>query len=140
MIKSFYVGVKGIVKVGDAVLVLKAVRDTEIYWDIPGGRIDDEETLEEALKRELREELPTLGTYTVGDVVHAYRLEKDIVNDHGLVLVFYIVHAEPFEVMLSDEHVGFEWVTKDTLHMIKESDISIASGYYNALTRAFLLG
>ncbi len=140
MIKTCYVGVKGIVKVGDSVLVLKKGSGDSAYWDIPGGRIDDNETLEETLKRELSEELPSLRGYKIGDVVSAYRLSKNIDDDKALVLIFYRVEAENFEVTLSEEHAAFQWVTKQTLPELLTSPTSIEKGYYNALTRALELG
>ena len=140
MIKNCYVGVKGIVKVGDSVLVLKKGSGDGAYWDIPGGRIDDNETLEETLKRELSEELPTLGVYTIGGVVSAYRLSKNIDDDKALVLIFYKVEAEPFDVTLSHEHSAFTWMTKETLPELLTSGTPIEKGYYNAFTRALELG
>ncbi len=132
MMKDFQVGVKGLVCVNDSCLVLKSAQG---FWDIPGGRIDDNETIEETLQRELNEELSQIGAYTMKDIVHAYRLSKNIADDKGLLLLFYKVETSPFEVVLSDEHQDFMWVTKETLQELRVGDTPIESGYFEAIKR-----
>ena len=136
MIKDCHVGVKGIVKVGNKCLVLQKGEGGDDYWDLPGGRIDDEETLEETLSRELSEELPSLKDYEIGGVVGAYRLSKNIDEEKALILIFYRVNAEEFEVKLSNEHASYKWVTKGNISELLESDISIEQGYYDAIVKA----
>jgi 8-oxo-dGTP pyrophosphatase MutT (NUDIX family) len=134
MMKDFYVGVKGVVRVGDKCLVLRRVDGERVYWDIPGGRIDDNETLEMALRRELGEEAGLHENYLIKNLLHAYRLGRDLVDGRGLVLVFYRVDADDFTVAISDEHTEYRWVTREEA-MSLESDMD--SGYYTALSRAF---
>lgn len=132
MIKDCHVGVKGLICVRDAYLVLQSQNG---YWDIPGGRIDGDETIVETLQRELKEELPEIGAHTIEGVVYAYRLSKNIIDDKGLVLLFHKVIAEPFEIVLSNEHKDYRWVTKDTIHELLESGVPIEPGYYEALKK-----
>lgn len=136
MIKDFNVGVKGIVCVNNKCLLLKANRGDNVYWDISGGRIDDNETLEETITRELSEELPTLGKYRIGDVVGAHRLSKNLPEGQGLVLIFYKIEAEEFEVNLSEEHIDYRWVSKDELEELQNGDVYIEPGYSNAIAKA----
>lgn len=136
MIKTCHVGVKGIVKVGDSVLVLKKRKPELAYWDIPGGRIEDSESLEDALRRELTEELPELTEYTIDDVVSAYRLPFDPEDGMGLVFVFFLVRASSREIGTAPEHEGCEWVTIETLPTLKDSEYEIQPRHYEALTRA----
>jgi 8-oxo-dGTP diphosphatase len=136
MIKDCHVGIKGVVKVGDACLVLKKKTEYGGYCDIPGGRMDDEEMINETLFRELKEELPTLTGYTVAGPIEVYRLSKNIDGDKALVLIFYLIKAEPFEVKLSNEHSGYVWVNQNNIKDLLRDSYTIEEGYYNAINRA----
>jgi 8-oxo-dGTP diphosphatase len=136
MIKDCHVGVKGVIRVGDKCLVLRRNDGTLTYWDAPGGRVDDDESLTETLTRELSEELPCLKNYQIGKVVDAYRLGKNIKDGRGLVFIFYRVDAEPFEVELTDVHEGYVWVTKDDVSQLLTSEPNIEQGYYDAIVAA----
>lgn len=107
--KKFFVGVKGIIYVpGQGVLLLKHEKG---FWDVPGGRIDGEETIHQTLAREIAEELPGATLRKVVKLENAYRLPKDVVDDTSLVLLYYLVEIDlPSEVKLSDEHVDYLWV------------------------------
>lgn len=108
--KKFYVGVKGIIKEERGYVLLKA---TKGYWDIPGGRMDDDETFEDTLRRELSEELPGSELISVGGLQGAHRLQKDIDGDTSLVLLYFLVEAKvPQEVVLSEEHESYIWINK----------------------------
>ena len=133
MIKDCHIGIKGIIRVGDACLVLQKGSGNDAYWDVPGGRIDDNEALEETLTRELREELPGIKEFSIGEVVGAYRLPKNIVDNRGLVFIFYKVDAESFDVVLSNEHDGYRWVTKETVSELLDSPVSITPDLYSYL-------
>ena len=79
MIRSFHIGVKALIVKEGKVLVLKEkdIRGTgdEIY-DLPGGRIEDEESPEETLGREIKEELG----------VENFEIKDGIVNSNSGVL------------------------------------------------------
>ncbi len=105
--KKFYVGVKGIVHDNRGYLLLRSAKG---YWDIPGGRIDGEETIEQTLRRELSEELPSITVQSITSLQGAFRMPKDIEEDTGLVLLYYLVEAKlPEQVILSEEHENILW-------------------------------
>lgn len=54
-IKNFHIGIKAVIVQNNKALLLKDPRFNG--YDLPGGRIDKDEDIEEALKRELFEEL-----------------------------------------------------------------------------------
>lgn len=109
--KLFNVGAKAIIVKDDKVLIVK---NTKGLWEVPGGRIDKNESIEEALHRELREELPNIKAIVLDRIVDARRLHKDIKPDVSLVLVFYKVGADfDGEPKLSHEHTDYKWATME---------------------------
>lgn len=48
--------VGAVIRRGDMVLLIHRHKNGEEYWVLPGGGVEDEETLEEALRREVMEE------------------------------------------------------------------------------------
>ncbi len=111
--KNFFVGVKAVIMRDGKVLILKDSSRPD-FWDVPGGRIDDNETIEQTLLRELSEELPSHTNPKIGELINAYRIPGSIKDDLGLVLLFYRVELD-FEgdIALSSEHTEWEWVGLD---------------------------
>lgn len=136
--KLFHVGVKGMLKRDDAVLVLEAnSQHRGPYWDFPGGRIQQEENLHDALMREVAEEVPSLSNIKVGRLVHAARLPFPVDNA-GLTVIFFEISADFTDISLSDEHVGFRWVSKaDIPQLIQDSNIRLTVETEQAALEAF---
>ena len=113
MMKHFYVGIKAVIMKDGKVLLLKDSSRPD-FWDVPGGRIDENESIEEALLRELREELPSHTNPRIGKLLNAYRIPGSIKDDLGLVLLFYKVDVDfDGEILLSEEHTDYEWLTPE---------------------------
>lgn len=90
----------------------------------------------QALEREMREELPSLNSYTIDGLLDAYPLPTDVAYDGaGLMFLFYKISAEPFEVALSSEHTEFRWVTKSEAEELSNDDTFKVR--YPALMRAY---
>jgi 8-oxo-dGTP pyrophosphatase MutT (NUDIX family) len=118
--KTFYVGVKGIVidEERGALLLHREYKSGD-FWDMPGGRMDDDEDFKDTLTRELSEELPGVKVQRIGDLLGAHRVHKDIDGNVSLVLLYFSVTAKlPDPVQLSEEHSGYKWVK--TQHDIPE--------------------
>ncbi len=108
-VKLFHVGIKGAIVVDGSVLLLKRENEwSGVFWEFPGGRMEEVEEIAEALRRELREELPGIGRIEVGELLHAARVPDDG-DEVGLVLLFYRVRAEVPTVVVSEEHIGYTW-------------------------------
>lgn len=111
MMKNFFVGVKAVIMQDDKVLILKDSSRPD-FWDVPGGRIDDDETIEQALLRELSEELPSHKNAKIGQLLNAYRVPGSVKDDLGLVLLFYKVDVDiDGEITLSSEHTEYAWLS-----------------------------
>jgi 8-oxo-dGTP diphosphatase len=110
---KFFVGVKGLIVQDDKLLLLKkSERDyiEQSFWDLPGGRIDDQENPQKTLQRELKEELIGIKQIKVGDLVWAYRVPYKVEKDSNLFLIYYLVEADVSQTKLSPEHVEKKWV------------------------------
>lgn len=76
-------------------------------WEFPGGKLEPNETAEDALKREIKEEFDAdieVGNY-IGESVHHYP-EKDI------KLMFYKAKQISENITLL-EHESCAWITKE---------------------------
>lgn len=116
--KLFHVGVKALmVNPEGKVLLCKTPpwKDLPAYWDLPGGRIEDNQTAEEALRRELEEEtgLTDVGAVTFfSGFISKIEIPVSDAQSVGLALMVYALKlTEDKSIKLSDEHTDYEWVS-----------------------------
>lgn len=81
-------------------------------WEFPGGKIEEGETKEEALIREIKEELDT--EIQVGE--HVYTVEYDYPKFH-LTMDCYFCMVLSGDLTLK-EHEDGKWLTKETLDTV----------------------
>jgi 8-oxo-dGTP diphosphatase len=137
MLKEFYVGVKGVICRKEQVLLLKRDLGSHYYWDLPGGRVNEGESLEETLSRELKEELPSIGAFLIKQPLGFFRISKDLEDGKGLLLLFYQVQAQPFEVTLSLEHTEYRWLNASQIEALyHHPSKSLGEGTYKAVLKA----
>ena len=79
-------------------------------WEFPGGKIENEETPQEALKREIMEELDT--EIAVGDMIDT--IEYDYPTFHLSMDCFWceVVNGD----LVLKEHEAAKWLTKEHLN------------------------
>lgn len=81
-------------------------------FEFPGGKIEEDETKQEALQRELNEELAIsakVGSHLI-TVKHQY-------PDFELTMHAYWVQVKSRKITLN-EHIEEQWLNKDELHIV----------------------
>ena len=81
-------------------------------WEFPGGKVEEGETPQEALKREIEEELET--EIEVGD--YLTMIEYDYPKFHLSMKCYWAKIVEGKPVLL--EHEAAKWLTKDTIDSV----------------------
>lgn len=129
--KTFHVGIKGVIRRDDGAVLLLMKNSENAFWEVPGGRMDDEESIDETLLRELSEELPGISKVENKGIICAHRLPKDIKPELSLMLIYFEVRASlPDPIRLSEEHKDFKWVK--SVH-----DVLLDGGTLKALSIIF---
>jgi ADP-ribose pyrophosphatase YjhB (NUDIX family) len=109
-LELFYVGIKILFVRDESVLLLKRTDpDGRKFLDIPGGRVQDGETLEETLQREVAEELPGIKDWRAIKMLHALRLKNVTPDGKPLVLIIFQGELRDEIITLSHEHDGYIW-------------------------------
>jgi 8-oxo-dGTP diphosphatase len=84
------VRVAALIRRGDSVLLLRHQKGTKSYWLLPGGGVEEGETLEQALARELAEEcaltdVPLTGPIAIAESIAPASLRP---RKHVLHIIF----------------------------------------------------
>lgn len=101
--------------------------DFEGMWEFPGGKIEAGESQEEALKREIKEELNV--DIEIG--MQICTVDYDYPKFH-LTMHCYCCNVSNGEIKLL-EHKSAKWLTKDELNMVEwlPADIAVISKLMN---------
>ena len=110
-----------IVKDGRLFATQRGYGDYKDWWEFPGGKIEPGETPEQALKREIKEELDT--EINVGD--HLITVEYDYPKFH-MTMGCYLCSVVNGKLTLL-EHEAARWLGPDELESVKwlPSDIEV---------------
>ena len=102
-----------IIRNGEVFATQRGYGEWKGWWEFPGGKIEPGECPQEALKREIKEELD--ADITVGDLLDT--VEWDYPTFH-LTMHCYVCTLESESLNLN-EHSDAAWLTKDTLESVK---------------------
>ena len=107
--------IKAINESGDPIIFAtqRGYGDFKGGWELPGGKIEEGETPQEALKREIMEELDT--EILVGELINT--VEYDYPTFHLSMDCFWgeIVKGD----LVLKEHEAAKWVTKEQLNSVE---------------------
>lgn len=101
--------------------------DHPFKWEFPGGKLDENETEEECIVREIKEELSI-------DIVIRRRM-PDIEYDYGskrIKLIPFVCDTLD-DIPFLTEHTAFKWINRDELKNVdfSEADVFAATEYLN---------
>lgn len=119
---TFHLGVKGLIRDAAGNILLLRVNpaklkgDRKDYWDLPGGRVQKRQSIEETLVREIAEETGVSAiknTKEVGMVLSNIRIPVQQ-GSVGLILAVYACEfATDQPIAISDEHIAYDWFTPE---------------------------
>ena len=102
-----------IIRNGEVFATQRGYGEFKGWWEFPGGKIEPGECPQEALKREIKEELD--ADIAVGDLLDT--VEWDYPTFH-LTMHCYVCTLESESFSLN-EHSDSAWLMKDTLESVK---------------------
>ncbi len=123
--KKYPVSIKGIIIFNKQIVLLKNEREE---WELPGGKLEEDETVEACLVREIKEELSI--EVAVKHIVDAW-----LYNIGGKVQVFIVSYycdvseTQARHIKLSPEHKDVGWFN---FHQIK--NLNMPKGYKNSIS------
>ena len=94
-------------------------------WALVGGGIDERETMKDALRREVREEvgleIDEIKPLYFRDDIQPKYLDGKKLDDIYMIYLLFSCKALSNDVVLDEEHEKYEWVSKDK---VKEYDLN----------------
>ncbi|MBM7614948.1 (deoxy)nucleoside triphosphate pyrophosphohydrolase [Alkaliphilus hydrothermalis] len=114
--------VAAILKQGDKILIARRKEGKSLggYWEFPGGKIEEGESPEKSLIRELKEEMmiDIKVTEPFGENIHDY-------GDKKIRLIAFWGEIDSGEIVLKD-HDCIEWVFPKDLHQYNFSPADVS--------------
>lgn len=105
--------VAAIIKAGEKIFATqRGYGEFKDGWEFPGGKIESDETLQEALLREIREELDT--TIKIDNLLDT--IEYDYPTFH-LTMHCFLCTVESGNLILK-EHEAARWLTREELRSV----------------------
>lgn len=119
------VSIKGIIFNKNQVILLKNERDE---WELPGGRLEEGESPEECLIREIHEELGL--SCSISNLINVWVYEV-LEGRHVLIVTYLCKCTDELNVKISDEHSEFNW-----FRIAEIETINMPKGYIDSIRKA----
>lgn len=118
----------------DRILLVERGREPlKDYWSIPGGAVETGEKLEEALRREIREETGLeVGILGLVEIYERIMRDADGRPEYHYVLMDYLCRVAGGELRAGDDASRAGWFTQDELPGLK-----ITEGTVGVIAKAF---
>ncbi len=100
-----------LVENGDVLMVLRDIEPFKGYWVLPGGHVEDRETVEEALKREMKEELGI--EIEILDLVGVFSDPKR--DPRGTISIAFLARPLDNNIRLNEEAREYRWFGWESL-------------------------
>jgi len=102
-----------------------------LKWELPGGKLEDDESFEDAIKRECKEELD----FVVNPIEEVGSVEMDKGND-AIMFMFILISGDHTKIKLK-EHKDIKYVTYNELLKLDlcEADKLFVNSYEKEIKR-----
>ena len=120
----------GVIVKNKQILIVQRSMNEDVYpglWELPGGKKEDLETAEEALIREIKEEVGVEIVPVMPFDVFNYTVDKpNVIKDS--TQINYLVKPKnknnQLAVVTSEEHQDYKWIKSDELDNYNLSDLT----------------
>ena len=119
--KKFCIGVKGLIINSESKILLLQINlekrkfkdpNSQVYWDMPGGLIEESETIESTLKKEIKEKTG-IDFIENAEFFHASISNIEMPTKDGILgralFVYKTRVKDNVQVLISDEHIKHGW-------------------------------
>lgn len=117
--KLYYLGVKALVEDDQGRILMFETREgSRTYWDFPGGRVNEHETLHDALRREVREEtgIDQIKEITlVGTEATTIEIPIELGGRAGLILALYRCSADLPDTLTLESNARVVWCDRENV-------------------------
>jgi 8-oxo-dGTP pyrophosphatase MutT (NUDIX family) len=129
--------VRGILIKDGMIALIKRTRDGETFYVFPGGGVEEGETDEQALKREMKEELGTDKFKIIKEFPfrHQYNWDEGTLRYtnyrwRGQKQTFFLVEFTGDKITIDKEELkDYKWLTKNELIKAVDSNHPLLKGY-----------